>query len=406
MPDQSMAAIALIITDKEKKMKQVYIDVAGRMHSLYKMLMKYPPEGYQFITNGTRWDELSNAMVRSNGIYSLQDKVLNRMIPVNLAKAYLEQLKKPPHGTDLTYATGQLVFRKEPWVVDLEYVTQLAGYSIKHFKKYRRIIEKTLASDYCKKITSVTEAGIKTVLLNLDTPELADKVDVIRPAIPKRNFTKNYNKDKVRLLFVGSANISGNFRVKGGGEVLEAFAILHQSYPNLELVSRSDVPDELKTKYKGLDNLTLGDVVPPKQLEEEFKSSDIFLFPSHATPAFAILDAMSYELPVITTDVWANPELIENGKTGFIIKKSEMIKHYAEDLIPEWSSPHNLRAYETPDPKVVKELVEKTGTLIEDEKLRRRMGAAGRREVENGKFSIGKRNEKLRRIFDEATEES
>lgn len=384
-------------------MKNIYMDVAGRMHSLYKRLMAYPPEGYQFITNETSWDKLSNAMVRSNRIYSLQDQVLNRIIPVNLAKAYLEKFKKPPKGTDLTYATGHLVFRKEPWVVDLEFVTQLAGFSIKHFKKYKGLIEKMLASEYCKKITSVTEAGIKTVLLNLDTAELADKVEVIRPAIPKRNFTKGYNKDKVRLLFVGSANISGNFRVKGGGEVLEAFAILHQSYPNLELVSRSDVPEELKTKYKGLDNLTLGKIIPWEQLVEEFKSSDIFLFPSHATPAFAILDAMSYELPVITTDVWANHELVENGKTGFIIKKSEMIKHYVENFIPDWSSPHNMRAYKTPDPKVVEELVEKTSILIENPELRRRMGKAGRQEIESGKFSIETRNKKLKKIFDEAT---
>ena len=384
-------------------MKQVYVDVAGRMHTLFKRLMAYPPEGYQFIANETSWDKLSNAVVRSNGLYSLQDQVLNRIIPVNLAKAYLEKLKKPPKGTDLTYATGQLIFRREPWIVDLEYVTQLAGHSIKHFKKYKGLIEKTLASDYCKKITSVTEAGIKTVLLNLDTAELADKVEVIRPAIPKRNFTKDYNKDKVRLLFVGSANIPGNFRVKGGGEVLEAFTILHQSYPNLELVSRSDVPEEIKTKYKGLDNLTLGKTIPWEQLVEEFKSSDIFLFPSHATPAFAILDAMSYELPVITTDVWANHELVENGKTGFIIKKSEMIKHYVENFIPDWSSPHNMRAYNTPDPKVVEELVEKTTILIENPELRRRMGEAGRQELESGKFSIEKRNKKLKKIFDEAT---
>jgi hypothetical protein len=32
------------------------------------------------------------------------------------------------------------------------------------------------------------------------------------------------------------------------------------------------------------------------------------------------------------------------------------------------------------------------------------MGKAGRWEIENGKFSLEKRNEKLKRIFDEATE--
>ena len=56
------------------------------------------------------------------------------------------------------------------------------------------------------------------------------------------------------------------------------------------------------------------------------------------------------------------------------------------------------------DPKVVEELADKTSILIENEDLRRRMGRAGRQEIETGKFSIEKRNEKLKRIFDEVTE--
>lgn len=41
--------------------------------------------------------------------------------------------------------------------------------------------------------------------------------------------------------------------------------------------------------------------------------------------------------------------------------------------------------------------------MIKDKGVRRKMGRAGRKEIETGKFSIEKRNEKLKRIFDEAT---
>ena len=51
----------------------------------------------------------------------------------------------------------------------------------------------------------------------------------------------------------------------------------------------------------------------------------------------------------------------------------------------------------------MEELVEKTSILIDDEKLRRKMGKAGRQEIETGKFSLEKRNERLRKIFDKAT---
>jgi glycosyltransferase involved in cell wall biosynthesis len=389
--------------------KKVYLDIAGRMHSLYKQLIDYPPEGYQFLTQGTDWDKIFSTASRLNAIYSFQERILGKVIPVNLIKAYLERFKKLPTGTDLTYATGHLVFRKEPWVVDLEFATQLAGYNFRHFKRYKRFIEKVLASEYCKKIICWTEAGKRTVLNNMNCKGFEHKVEVVHLAVPKKDFAKEYKKNnaKVKLLFVGSANIPGEFEYKGGKEALEAFVILRQRYPDLELVIRSDVPKEIRDKYKGLDGLRLiEEIIPREQLKQEFKSADIFLFPSHSTPGLAILDAMSYELPVITTDVWANPEMVEDGKTGFLVKKSRKVQYYAENFIPIWSylpDSRFMKSIKFIDPEVVKELVEKTSILIEDEELRRKMGKAGRQEIETGKLSIEKRNEKLKRIFDEAT---
>jgi len=148
-------------------------------------------------------------------------------------------------------------------------------------------------------------------------------------------------------------------------------------------------------------------MIPWEQLDQEFKTADIFLFPSHSTPGLAILDAMSYELPVVTTDVWANPEMVEDGKTGFVINRSAKIQYYSENFIPNWShypTSKFMKTIKATDPAVVKELVEKTSVLIEDEGLRRSMGKAGREKIEEGKFSISKRHEKLKKIFDEALE--
>jgi len=389
--------------------KKIYLDIAGRMHSLYKNLVSYPPEGYHVVTQNANWDKLSAVATRANTVYSFQQKVLSKVFPVNLVKAYLEKGKRLPENTDLTYAAGHLVFRKEPWVVDLEFVTQLAGYNIKHFKRHRRLIEKTLASEHCKKIVCWTEAGKRTVLENMNCDGFEHKVEVVPLAVPRKDFIKDYSgKGRVKLLFVGSANIpTGEFEYKGGKEVLEAFIILLKRYPQIELIVRSSIPEQVKVNYGGLDNLTIIDeIIPWEQMEQEFKSADIFLFPAHNTPGLAILDAMSYELPVITTDVWANPEMVEDGKTGFVIRKSERVRYYAENFIPIWSyhtGSQFMKSIESSDPEVVAELVQKTSLLIENEDLRKSMGKAGRQEIETGKFSIKKRNAKLRGIFDEAT---
>jgi glycosyltransferase involved in cell wall biosynthesis len=387
-------------------MKKIYLDAVGKTHSLYNEIINYPPEGYEFIGEHVFWDKTSKGISNIDFIYSFQKNTLNKLIPVNLIKANLERFKKIPEEVNLTYSSGHLVFREEHWVVDLEFVTHLAGYSYRHFKRYKRIIEKVLRSENCMKIMPWTDAGKKTIFLTIKDKEILDKVETVHLAVHKKNFTKQYDKDEIKLLFVGSANIPKDFEIKGGKEVLEAFSQLNQKYDNLELVIRSYVPQNIKEKYKKIKNIKIIDkIIPWAELEQEFKSSDIFLFPAHNTPGLAILDAMSYGLPVIITDVWANSELVSDGKTGFVIKKSEEIQYYIENFIPNWSASESLKTIKKmTNPKVVKELVEKTSILIEDESLRKLMGKAGRQEIETGKFSIVKRNEKLKNVFDEATE--
>jgi glycosyltransferase involved in cell wall biosynthesis len=150
----------------------------------------------------------------------------------------------------------------------------------------------------------------------------------------------------------------------------------------------------------------IDNLITPEELSTEFKSADVFVFPGHSTPGMVILEAMSYELPVVATDVWANRELVDDGRTGFLIKGSSKVRYFDENFIPLWGEPRFMRAIRRTDLGMIEELVEKTSILIEDEKLRRRMGKAGRLEIEKGKFSIITRNEKIKKIFDEAIESS
>ena len=382
--------------------QKIYLEPAWKMHSFYKELALHPPQGYEFITPQTAIEGAFKAISKTNLSYSLQYQ-LYKIAPLNLIKSYWERFKKIPEQADLTYSCGHLIFRKEPWVVDLEYVSILIGLG-KHFNRYKRLIERAFASRYCKKILCLSEAARQTVLLNLDCTEFEHKVETVPFAVGKKDFTKHFTNNKVKLLFVGSANILGEFEAKGGTEVLEVFSYLTKKYDNLEMVIRSDMPPSMKKRCSQIENLKVIDkTIPWEILEQEFKSADIFLLPAHITPWSVLLDAMSYELPIVTIDAWANPEIVEDGKTGFLVQKSRKVPYYIENLIPNFDSPQFRKAIRNPDPEVVQGLVEKTSILIENTELRRRMGKAGRWEIEHGKFSVEKRNEKLKRLFDEAT---
>jgi len=286
----------------------------------------------------------------------------------------------------------------------VEWVTQLFGFQPAHLKRYHKSVENLLASDNCKKIICWGELSKNTILHNLNCEWFKDKIVIVPHAVYKKDFVKQYSKDKVKLLFVGSANIDGDFELKGGKEALEAFVQLRKKYDNIEMVVRSDIPKEIKAKYTGIDGLRIIDtIIPWPEMEKEYKSADIFLFPGHHTPFMSLLDAMSYELPIIATNAYANSELVADGKTGLVINCSKNVPYFLDKDLPDGSAPKFRKAIKLLDNDVVAELVTKASLLIENPDLRQKMGKAGREEIEQGKFSIRNRNEKLRMVFDEAT---
>lgn len=386
-------------------MKKIYIEPTARLHSAYREIIKYPPEGYEFVSGqGILHNTIGN-LSRSSFIYHTLPKIVKSFVPPHLLMSYLGKFQKIPEGADLTFSCGHLILRDEPWVTEVEWVIQLVWFRMKYLRKYKRLLEKTLSYTNCKNIICMSELTKKTFLWHLDCTGFEHKLETIYRVVPPKTFVKSYNNDKVRLFFAGSANFPGEFEnEKGGLETLEVFNQLSKKYDNLEFVIRSDITENLRSKYEHLTNLRIIDhVLTWEELEQEFKAADIFVLPAHHTPSMAFLDAMSYELPVITIDSWANSEIVEDGKTGFVIKQPDGFQLPIVDFLPDREVVPVKRTGRIINPQLVNELVEKTGLLVENEELRRRMGKAARQEVEKGKFSINKRNEKLKIVFDNAT---
>lgn len=392
-------------------MRRVFLE--GRlsgwdMHSLYSELVHFPPDGYKFVVVSQR-----RSLSSQDVIYSLNRKLVKHygtkviydyLRPFWYYTNYRLDSRSRPTNVDLTYASQHVVFRKEPWVVDLEHAGALVAYG--KTQAFKKTIEKSLRSDYCRKILPWTEMGKKTLFSCFDCRGFEEKIEVVNLAVHPKKFRKKFDDNKVKLLFVGTANrvnIIDSFAIKGGNEALKAFEILRTKYTNLELVMRSYVPRDVKERcFRYKEVRIIDGIVPWEALDYEFRTADIFLFPGHSTPGMVILDAMSYELPVIATNVWANRELVKERTTGFLIRESSKVRYYGEDFVPFWGEPAFMNAIQRADMGMVEDLVEKTSTLIEDGNFRRNMGRAARREIEKGKFSVSARNDRLKRIFDKA----
>ena len=365
-------------------------------HSLYKNLVDEAPKGYRYLipSDIKRYKQPSILARNTN-------RLLKQFInPVKFRDKKTRKMNLP-EGTDLIYSTGNLIQKEFPWVADCEHITSFTGWSTHYLLKEKRYIEKTLSSRYCKCIMPWTEAGKQTILKNLNCDGFMEKVQTVNLSVKSKSFKKEYNYGKIKLLYVTSANFPKDFYMKGGKVVFEVFERISEKYPNVELTVRSWVPEKIKRKYQKIKNLKIIDsIISWPEVEKLFQEADIFFFPVHMTVGLAMLDAMSYELPVLTTDVWANKEMIIDNKNGLLVNPSKLVPYYTQDFIPNWRSKEYNKAVLKADQEFSKEVYNKLIKLIENKNLRRRMGGEGRKMIEKGKFSTKTRNKNLKRIYD------
>ena len=299
------------------------------------------------------------------------------------------------------------------WVVDFEHVGSLFGYygdwkgrTLNASRK--KVLAKQLESRYCRKLLPWSEASRRTVEIMFPQKEIMDKTEVlrlaIRPAPPRSSDIPKH--DAVRILFVGSSNFKGEFWSKGGYEVLESYKRLRDKLgDSVELVFRCWMPDEMRDRYASVPGLhSITDVLPRDAFDRLFWESDIFLFPAHNTPGMAFLEAMRFGLPIVGKSVWGNSEIVEDGVSGYLVDPSEKVPYYVSGSVPNWGGDDSpfLQYMRIHDERVINDLVDRLTLLVESENLRKSMGEAGRRAVEDGHASISKRNEQLRKIYEEA----
>jgi glycosyltransferase involved in cell wall biosynthesis len=194
-------------------------------------------------------------------------------------------------------------------------------------------------------------------------------------AVPYLAQTKKNSETSLNILYVGLLSES-----KGLLVLLEACRILARQQFRFHLhclgVFQSVAFEGTVREFLRINNLnadvTFHGEVSGKQKWDAFSMADIFCFPSHfesETFGLAILEAMSFGLPVIATKWRGIPTLVEDGFSGF--------------LIPIKDS---------------NALARKLERLIRDPVLRRQLGRHGR-ETFLRNYSIQRHRDKLEEVF-------
>jgi glycosyltransferase involved in cell wall biosynthesis len=148
--------------------------------------------------------------------------------------------------------------------------------------------------------------------------------------------------------------IAKEFHRKGGDTVAEAL----KTMPKVKLIFAGS--KKLPKEFEGLSNvehLGLLDKSDPAQMQRilsAYREADTLVLPSRQDPFPTVIrEAMFFGLPCIASDIWAMPEMIVNGETGFLVPPND---------------PHALS--------------DRLKALLEDSALRARLGRAARARAE------------------------
>lgn len=367
-----------------------------RCHSLYKQFIFDPPEGYQYFTLDDFTDEF--ILSESQNIFvEIFNKIKRNFAIINIAKK---------NNIDIIYCTsGMLLFNSPlPWVIEFESAISFVIHKLEYWKIAKKILPILLKQKNLKALIPWTEAAANSLLSNIaEIEKIRNKIIPAYLCLKKIDAgDKKIKSGAFTILFVTTLNNNAEkeFYTKGGRILAEIFSKLKNKIP-VRFILRSKIPDEfsyLKTE-KGIE--VYEECLPENEFEKIFLESDMFLFPCYQSPGLVFLDAMKYSLPIVATNIYSNPEMVINDFNGFLINfPSSSRVNYLET---KFGIKNIQTGKQTRNDVITEEMVntfcEKILRLYSDKNLREKM-ASNSRKLFKEKFTIQKRNEKLKAIYD------
>jgi glycosyltransferase involved in cell wall biosynthesis len=151
-------------------------------------------------------------------------------------------------------------------------------------------------------------------------------------SLPSSKITRSPKKasDKWGVLFVGRL-----IERKGLNYLLQAILLLINDYEiELHIVGSGNQLNYLKDlvcKLSIVDRVIFEGRVPNPRLKELYKECDIFVLPSIVDSrgeteglGVVLLEALSYRMPVVASEVGGITDIIKNGETGYLAKQKDL----------------------------------------------------------------------------------
>lgn len=269
--------------------------------------------------------------------YSDSLKDLNKITPSKLLRLFLLYCRvikelilfKPTALYTTTPPTGFGFFKDVPIILlckiaNVHVIFHFHGIGIKEEleKPFREYLYKVVLNN--SSIIHLSEGLIKREFNDIDLRGVNyfPVPNGVSNTIRTSNGQKNGNNKT--LLF-----LSNLISTKGIWVLIESFSLVLKKHPNaiLKIVGEAtnkDIEKDLQERINQLEIEKNVKILGPKfgtEKDQIFQSSDVFIHPTlrDAFP-LVILEAMRAGIPVVSTNVGAISEIVDDGVTGFVVE--------------------------------------------------------------------------------------
>jgi glycosyltransferase involved in cell wall biosynthesis len=315
----------------------------------------------------------------------------------------------------LFLASAPYTWNQNPWLIEIEDPTSLFYPFIQNgltcdldvkASPYYPIVKAQLEDERCKGIVTHMRSTARMLPRLFLSDIIARKVFYapLGVKLPNRwQRQQEAHPEHINLLFINSwCRVPSNVHCRGGLDVIEAFAILHQRYPQVRLTVRSDLP-ELDGHYHRIMESgwvrIINRFLSADEMEALLAESHIFLLPAARIHVVSLLQAMAAGLAVVTSDGWGIQEYVTHERNGMIVT-GRYGRTSWEDEETGWLR-EDYQSTHTADPVIVQGIVDTVSRLIEEPDLRRRLGQTARHDVEST-YNLSNWNHGLQQALDMA----
>jgi glycosyltransferase involved in cell wall biosynthesis len=225
---------------------------------------------------------------------------------------------------------------------------------------YRGLLRRVLSSRRCVAIRCLSEACRATLRL-LFGDEVHARAEVHYPRLARKaGSVPPPSGPGCRFLFV-----STQFEIKGGVALLRAFRRVHQRYPDARLDLVTHLPPEHAELASTCPGVRVHEASFSRgEIAERFlRNADVLVHPTYVESfGMVVLEALSFGLAVVATDVYAMREMVEDGVNGACIRPPVSIW---DGVLP------SAAYYDLPR---IKDRIRALGTAGFERELERRMG--------------------------------